>query len=288
MEKLIVYFFILIQFLSFANGEMSIQEKEAYVESYTTKIQEAFGIEYNLVEESSLKYSITALNIRDVPNTNGDIVGTFSFGEEVHITAKVEDSTWVQVSFQDKVGYCNGTYLSDTKPQLVERDGTINIVGNIPNNLIDNTYLYYYKVDASVRNRLQREGWVIYITEENLSVKFDYNVSVLAVTYMNLDTNVREIYISNRSKADKAIVHEIGHAIDYTLGFLSETQEFGIIYQEEVSSFAAWHSTHSNNYNTASEYFAESYQEYVLHPVEMQTYCPKTYEYIHNVVANFN
>lgn len=266
-------------------NKKSIYKKE-YIEQ---KIKEL--IKYNVDDYSDIeyecKYSNTCLNVRLSPNKNGEKLGSLNRGEEVYIINTLSNSDWVKIKWNDTEGYCNGKYLVDTKEEIdqidsIEHDGSINIIGDISNNLVNDVYFYYEKIAVNVRNRFKNDGWTVSITTENLANRFNYLSGVLALTnYEN-----KEILIANKSSAKNAIVHEFGHFIDHVSGTVSISNEFNSIYTEELNNFISWHATHPNNYSTIMEYFAECYQECVCHPNDMQQYCPKTYDYIMSVANN--
>lgn len=98
-------------------------------------------------------------------------------------------------------------------------------------------------------------------------------------------TEERKIRIQSReSKFRKAVIHEMSHVFDESLGWISNTEEFKKIFNSEVSSFKV-HDYRSNHYkDNVQEYFAEACQEYVYHPAELKKNTPKTYEFIKNLV----
>ena len=152
-----------------------------------------------------------------------------------------------------------------------------------PGTLLDivrNTQREYEKVPENIRNNFENSGWNITVANSSIAGRFGYGYPIQAL----IRYGDKVIWIDNRYIASTAIVHEMGHYIDYSLGFISSRPEFITIYAEEVPKFCAYHSTHENNTNSASEYFAESFQQYVLDPVGLATACPKTFIFIQNCV----
>lgn len=139
-------------------------------------------------------------------------------------------------------------------------------------------YNYYKQIPENVRNRFESDGWQLVLTTNNFGAQFGYYGKYLAFSYMGSDRKV--MYIDDRPAAMDAVLHEMGHVIDWTSGFVSYTSEFSSIYSEEVGAFCSFHSTNKNNYDTTLEYFAESYQVCLQHPEQMQQCCPKTYAYV--------
>lgn len=110
------------------------------------------------------------------------------------------------------------------------------------------------------------------------------------------DARARKIYIKvNSLDFRRAVVHEIGHALDCSLATGYDTQnpivyssnngEFQNIYNAEVNSFKVNDYITDGHYKeNLQEYFAEAFQEYVYHPEKLKANSPKTYLYIKNIM----
>lgn len=135
----------------------------------------------------------------------------------------------------------------------------------------------YLKVPENVRIHFQTGGWKLLVSYENLAKRIPgYGNSILAFT----DSDVKTVFIDNRDAAAKAVVHEMGHYIDWANGLPSESEEFLSIYNAEVATFCSIHSTHSANTSTPMEYFAEFYEVMIRNPESVANACPRTYEFI--------
>ena len=97
-----------------------------------------------------------------------------------------------------------------------------------------------------------------------------------------------------------SLYHEIGHVVDYSLGWVSDSDEFSGIYEREIDSFrtniseypftrtdggmdyqeADWFSVIDNQ----TEFFAESFNNYFLHGDILKEYCPETYAYLNSLI----
>lgn len=161
----------------------------------------------------------------------------------------------------------------------VEYDtGIVTLEGNASRKDGATVYNYYRQIPENVRNRFESDGWQLILTTNNFGAQFGYYGKYLAFSYMGSDRKV--MYIDDRPAAMDAVLHEMGHVIDWTSCFVSYTSEFSDIYSEEVGTFCLFHSTNKSNYDTTLEYFAESYQVCLQHPEQMQQYCPRTYAYV--------
>jgi len=86
---------------------------------------------------------------------------------------------------------------------------------------------------------------------------------------------------------DITVLHEIGHAIDYENGLLSNTSEFRNAYSEAnilLSVKELKYTEDDISYGSSSylEYFAESYALYKLKSKLVQENAPLTYEFFEN------
>lgn len=234
---------------------------------------------FTVIDEKGIVYATGTVNIRELPTKNSNKLGVLNYSNSIEKTG-ICDNGWIRVLYNGNTAYISGNYLSNTKPEPVQQySGVIQKVGNVKDSVLKSMDSYFYKIPENVRNSFIDNGWKIYATDEHLGRKF-FNVdsSILAVTTDGEDA----IYLHNREKAAEALVHEFGHYIDFVSGYVSYGSEFREIFLAEADAFRAVHSTHANNTNTPMEYFAECYQEIILHPDKIKNNCPRTYEFITN------
>lgn len=144
--------------------------------------------------------------------------------------------------------------------------------------------------------------YTILITEKDVvSVYHTLNPSEMFSNFNNFkavviyDKHIICLDANNLSYRD-SIYHEIGHVVDNSLGYISESSEFQGIYEREIESFrtniseypyardkygvpvreADWYTT----INDSTEYFAESFDAYFLFGDILMDSCPETYEYL--------
>jgi hypothetical protein len=77
---------------------------------------------------------------------------------------------------------------------------------------------------------------------------------------------------------DDTIYHELGHFLAFIAGNVDKKSDFTAVYNEEKSKFTGINKAYSTQ--NSSEYFAESYKNYVENPSELKKTRPKTYESI--------
>ena len=71
--------------------------------------------------DKTLYVKASGLNVREGYNTDGEIIGYYESGSEVHVTGSVQkdgkDIGWYQVTFDSETGYVSAQFLSETKPE---------------------------------------------------------------------------------------------------------------------------------------------------------------------------
>ena len=153
--------------------------------------------------------------------------------------------------------------------------------GKVSQTRVNNVNAYYLGIPENVRQYLEDKDWTFICSAQSFGKRYGYTGSILALTVYK----DKVIYIDNRKKAEPAIVHEVGHAIDYSYGFTSDSQAFNDIFAVEHNNVSSFWKTHHSNTDTVVEYFAEAFQIYVQQPENLQTYCPQPYEYIQKSVS---
>lgn len=167
--------------------------------------------------------------------------------------------------------------------EVVTSEYKVGVIGDVKEDLIKQVQKYFDMIPENVREAFQEDEWSVFITTENIGKKYyGANISLLALTIIE----DKVIYIDDRKKAVKSVVHEMGHYVDYKNNFVSESKEFNEIYKEELSNFCKVHLTHKNNVSTATEYFAEVYLVAITDPERVQVNCPKSFGFIMSVSEN--
>jgi len=88
-----------------ADEESSKEEEEP------SSVAEELGIS----EVSYIRYTTTPLNIRSDAHIDGERIGGFSEGAEVHVIGELSND-WVQVAYGDTEAFVHGGYLQETDP----------------------------------------------------------------------------------------------------------------------------------------------------------------------------
>ena len=86
-----------------------------------------------------------------------------------------------------------------------------------------------------------------------------------------------------KKSSGDTIYHELGHFVGWLAGNVDTSSEFMTIYNNEKGALQSANAKYLTQ--NSSEYFAESYKEYVLSPQNLQSTRPQTYAFVKNAVA---
>jgi hypothetical protein len=107
------------------------------------------------------------------------------------------------------------------------------------------------------------------------TLKFDVTVDP-SVSYAGyFDARGQSITLQIK---DDTIYHELGHFLAFMAGNVDTKDNFVAIYNEEKENFTGINKAYATQ--NSSEYFAESYKDYILDPTSLQSSRPQTYESI--------
>lgn len=254
----------------------AVSENDSANVSVDVEVYDWFSVEsYN-----AIMYATSSVNIRLLPSVNYTKLGLLPYGDSVEVNGKCSNG-WYRVLYNDGYAYISGNYLAVKEPDNLvapEYSGFVVRDGNVDSKWLYKLEANYNKVPENVRLHFESNGWNIICTTQHLGEKF-YGDSDLYIQAVNSVLD-KQIWVEARDAAMTSIVHELGHYIDFNCNWVSDSEEFDLIYAEEVQFFKSIVSTHENNTNTASEYFAEAYAISIEYPDLMRQYCPKTFEYV--------
>lgn len=159
-------------------------------------------------------------------------------------------------SICEKDGYVDDHWISDINAQLAM----------IPSNLIA---------------EFQNDGWHIYCTDMDIDAVY-YNSQFGAVMGT---TNYEEhrILIEDRTIAvTDAVVHEMGHWLDWHNGTVTNSDEFMKIYYAETDVFKS--TFNMTCYYDQKELFAEAFWKYLTDNQQLANSCPQLYNFMSRYV----
>jgi uncharacterized protein YgiM (DUF1202 family) len=70
---------------------------------------------YTYTDLSATMYAKSSVNVRDLPSTSGNKLGSLSTNEEVTVTGKCNETNWYRIAYNNDTAYVSDKYLSDSK-----------------------------------------------------------------------------------------------------------------------------------------------------------------------------
>ena len=101
------------------------------------------------------------------------------------------------------------------------------------------------------------------------------------VSYSGLcDARTRTVTLK---RADNTVYHELGHFVAFVAGNIDTSSAFQSIYNREKSLYTDYNKAYV--LSSSSEYFAESYKNYILNPTQLKNSRPETYAAIETALS---
>ena len=76
----------------------------------------AVSTEYTYSELNQTMYAKSAVNVRDLPNTNGKKIGSLKASQEIAVTGKCDQTGWYRFDWNSTTGYVSDKYIASEKP----------------------------------------------------------------------------------------------------------------------------------------------------------------------------
>lgn len=73
---------------------------------------------YTYSELSQTMYAKSAVNIRDLPNTDGKKIGSLKASQEITVTGKCDQTGWYRFELNNTTGYVSDKYIVSEKPAV--------------------------------------------------------------------------------------------------------------------------------------------------------------------------
>ena len=104
-------------------GEPSESEKPNEGPSESEKEEQAKPT-YTYTELNTNMWAKNSVNVRSLPNSDGEKLGKLSAGVEVKVTGKCNETGWYRIEYKGGVGYVSGSYLTATDPNAKKEETT--------------------------------------------------------------------------------------------------------------------------------------------------------------------
>ncbi len=113
---------------------------------------------YTYTEMDTTMYAQQTVNVRSMPNTDGEKLGGLSTNDEVKVTGQCVETSWYRIEFEGNVAYVSDSYLGNDKV-VVQTEAPAQSSSEFPYELYtlyDNgTFFYYYTLYSDGVNKPQ-------------------------------------------------------------------------------------------------------------------------------------
>lgn len=115
------------------------------VEPTTAPVEStAVSTGYTYSELSQTMYAKSAVNIRDLPSTDGKKIGSLKASQEITVTGKCDQTGWYRFELNNTTGYVSDKYIVSEKPAVntvASANNSSNTAGNqYASNTVDDTF----------------------------------------------------------------------------------------------------------------------------------------------------
>lgn len=113
---------------------------------------------YTYSELSQTMYAKSAVNVRDLPSTDGKKIGSLKASQEITVTGKCDQTGWYRFDWNNTTGYVSDKYIVSEKPAVntVASTGSNNTAGN---QYANNTGTDEFGIsDAVIENFMKSHG----------------------------------------------------------------------------------------------------------------------------------
>ena len=86
-------------------------------ETSTSEPQE----EYTYTDISATMYAQQTVNVRDLPDTKGNKVGSLSTNDEIAISGQCNETGWYMFEYNDSVAFVSNKYVSENKVEIQQQ-----------------------------------------------------------------------------------------------------------------------------------------------------------------------
>ena len=127
-----------------------------------TRTAEGSMLTYTYTDMDATMYAQKTVNVRSLPNTDGEKLGSLSTNDEVKVTGQCTETSWYRIEYSGGVAYVSNNYLGADKV-AVEQPKTEQTAQSTSSEfpyelytLYDNgTFFYYYTLESDGANKPQ-------------------------------------------------------------------------------------------------------------------------------------
>lgn len=117
-------------YLEYAETEEGAFEEQEEI-CIAEETEKTYGEEYTYSEMERNMYAKQAVNVRDLPSTDGTRVGGLSYAQEVTVTGQCNETKWYRISYNGVNAYVSNNYLVTEKPAEMPKETVNTSSGNV-------------------------------------------------------------------------------------------------------------------------------------------------------------
>jgi len=98
--------------------EITQEVTEEITEETPEAITEPEAPTFTYTDMSSTMYSTQSVNVRSLPDTTGEKLGSLSLNQEVNVTGQCNETNWYRIEYNSNTAYVSNKYLGDSKVEV--------------------------------------------------------------------------------------------------------------------------------------------------------------------------
>lgn len=206
---------------------------------------------YTYSELSQTMYAKSAVNVRDLPSTDGKKIGSLKASQEITVTGKCDQTGWYRFELNNTTGYVSDKYIVSEKPAV----NTVVSTNNSNNTAGNTTAATQQNTAAPAATPAPAQTTTTNTTPNSSEPYFDRAMAEQIFALVNADRVANGLNALEWSEDDYNIAmqrccEDDGH--NSMRGGTSENYAFG--YTSAQDAYQGWHDStgHRNNYLNAT------------------------------------
>ena len=88
-----------------------------------TRTKEGSKLEYTYTEMNATMYATQTVNVRNLPSTDGEKIGSLSTNQEITIIGQCNETSWYKFELDGQTAFASNSYLSTEKVEVQQSTG---------------------------------------------------------------------------------------------------------------------------------------------------------------------
>ena len=106
-----------------------------------TRTKEGSKLEYTYTEMNATMYATQTVNVRNLPNTDGEKIGNLSTNQEITVIGQCNETSWYKFELDGQIAFVSNSYLSTEKVEVQQSTNSNSETNNVPAG-VPNPYEY--------------------------------------------------------------------------------------------------------------------------------------------------